>query len=60
VTNLRLRCAVHNALHAEEAFGREHMTRFRRKGRAETRRGENAIAGERAARGAPSAARPAS
>ena len=29
VENLRLRCRAHNLLHAEEAFGREHMDRVR-------------------------------
>jgi 5-methylcytosine-specific restriction endonuclease McrA len=28
--NLRLACRVHNILHAENTFGREHMDRFRR------------------------------
>ncbi len=31
--NLRLRCRVHNFLHAEETFGRAHMARFRREAR---------------------------
>lgn len=30
VDNVRLRCRVHNLLHAERVFGREHMERFRR------------------------------
>jgi len=46
VENLRLRCRVHNTLHAEETFGREHMARFRR--RREPRTGGSALAGERA------------
>jgi 5-methylcytosine-specific restriction endonuclease McrA len=46
VENLRLRCRVHNALHAEEAFGRARMARFRRAGRPESRMGERTIASE--------------
>jgi len=57
VENLRLRCAVHNRLHAEETFGRERMARYRR--RPEPRTGENAIAGERALLVKPAAAPPA-
>ncbi|WP_242343272.1 HNH endonuclease [Anaeromyxobacter terrae] len=30
IDNLRLACRAHNLLHAERAFGREHMERFRR------------------------------
>jgi 5-methylcytosine-specific restriction endonuclease McrA len=54
--NLRLRCKAHNALHAEETFGREHMARFRRRG--DTLTGEDAIAGERALSVKPAAAPP--
>jgi len=43
--NLRLCCKVHNRLHAEETFGREHVDRFRRQG---TRTGESTIAGDSA------------
>jgi 5-methylcytosine-specific restriction endonuclease McrA len=46
VENLRLRCRSHNALHAEETFGRERMAFFRR--RPASRTGESTIAGERA------------
>jgi 5-methylcytosine-specific restriction endonuclease McrA len=31
VENTRLRCKGHNLLHAEKAFGREHMARFRKR-----------------------------
>jgi len=31
IDNLRLLCAAHNQLHADETFGRAHMSRFRRK-----------------------------
>jgi len=57
VENLRLRCRVHNTLHAEETFGRERMARYRRRG--ETLTGESAIAGERAFLVKPAAASPA-
>ncbi len=62
VENLRPRCRVHNCLHAEESFGREHMARFRRAVRPESRTGGSTIASERALRvtpaAAPSATRP--
>jgi 5-methylcytosine-specific restriction endonuclease McrA len=45
IDNLRLRCKVHNRLHAEETFGPEHMDRFRRQA---SRTGESTIAGESA------------
>jgi 5-methylcytosine-specific restriction endonuclease McrA len=48
VEKIRGRCRVHNVLHAEEVFGREHMARFRRKGRPGPRTGESAIASESA------------
>ncbi len=50
VDDLRLRCRVHNLLHAEETFGRAHMARFRRAGRSESQKGESTIAGESALR----------
>jgi 5-methylcytosine-specific restriction endonuclease McrA len=40
IDNLRLRCRVHNALHAEETFGQGHMARFRRKDRPAPRAGD--------------------
>jgi hypothetical protein len=40
IDNLRLRCRVHNALHAEETFGQGHMARFRRKDRPAPRSGD--------------------
>ncbi len=62
VANLRLRCRAHNALHAEETFGREHMARFRRAERTRSRTGESTLASERALlvteAAAPQAARP--
>lgn len=54
VENLRLRCRSHNALHAEETFGRAHMARFRR--RPESRAGESTIAGDSERRTARSGA----
>ncbi|HSB18813.1 MAG TPA: HNH endonuclease [Anaeromyxobacteraceae bacterium] len=44
--NLRLRCRVHNALHAEKTFGRAFMARYRQ--RPGPRTGESTIAGESA------------
>ncbi len=58
VENLRLRCRVHNFLHAEETFGRAHMARFRRAGRMESRTGESALAGESGLRVTSAAAPP--
>jgi 5-methylcytosine-specific restriction endonuclease McrA len=46
IEGLRLRCRVHNLLHAEETFGREHMARFRRASRPRSRTAERTIAGE--------------
>jgi 5-methylcytosine-specific restriction endonuclease McrA len=57
IGNLRLRCKVHNRLHAEETLGREHMARFRR--RPGSRTGESTIAGERGLRGVAAANRQA-
>jgi 5-methylcytosine-specific restriction endonuclease McrA len=48
IENLRLRCKVHNRLHAEQTFGRERMAFFRR--RPASRTGESALAGESALR----------
>jgi 5-methylcytosine-specific restriction endonuclease McrA len=45
VENLRLRCTVHNRLHAEATFGRELVARYRRQA---SRTGESALAGESA------------
>jgi 5-methylcytosine-specific restriction endonuclease McrA len=59
VENLRLRCRVHNFLHAEETFGRAHMARFKRAGRPQSRTGESTLAGERALPVTPAAAPPA-
>jgi 5-methylcytosine-specific restriction endonuclease McrA len=56
VENLRLRCRIHNAPHAEETFGRAFMARYRR--RPEPRKGESALAGERALRVTSGAAPP--
>jgi 5-methylcytosine-specific restriction endonuclease McrA len=53
VANGRLRCKSHNGLHAEEAFGRAHMARFRRPPKPRT--GEIALAGESALRVTPAA-----
>jgi hypothetical protein len=43
VDNLRLLCRPHNALHAEQTYGRAHMARFRRE---TPRQGEFAIPGD--------------
>ena len=59
VANLRIRCRAHNALHAEETFGREHMARFTGEGRPTPRTGEFTIASESARRVKSSAALPA-
>jgi hypothetical protein len=56
VENLRLRCRAHNALHAEETFGRAYMARYRRAGRPEPRKGESTIAGDSRGRVVPTAA----
>jgi 5-methylcytosine-specific restriction endonuclease McrA len=58
VDGLRLRCRVHNTLHAEETFGRAHMARFRRAGQPKPQKGENALAGESALRVTTEAASP--
>ncbi|HSB21173.1 MAG TPA: HNH endonuclease [Anaeromyxobacteraceae bacterium] len=55
--NLRLRCRVHNALHAEETFGRAFMARCQQP-RPGPRTGESTIAGERALRVTSGAALP--
>jgi 5-methylcytosine-specific restriction endonuclease McrA len=44
--NLRLACRKHNILHAEEVYGREHMTRFRRESCQASRTGEFTISGD--------------
>lgn len=48
IDGLRLRCRPHNALHAEETFGREHMARFRHGARPSETNHERTIAGESA------------
>jgi len=45
VDNVRLACRGHNFFHAEEAYGHEHMEKFRREPRGSPRTGESTIAG---------------
>ena len=51
--DLRLRCRPHNLLHAEQTYGREYMSRFRKRQRPRVT--PSPIAGERRTRSGPGA-----
>jgi len=43
--DLRLCCRPHNFLYAEQVYGREYMSRYRREPELASREGESTIAG---------------